>query len=100
MRQIMLLAALALAVLVTAADAQDTAPQPPQEQPPQQYQGPIWGGFDHQPTQAEIDQRQRDTKAAQERAREQNQEVDQLYKQLINPSPPCSAPQGCAGQSQ
>ena len=115
MRQIMLLAALSLATLVTTADAQDTGtlpsagaaqlpadqqvPQPTEWPQPQKFPGPISGGVYHQPTQAEIDQRVRDKKAAELRAQQENREVDQLYNQLIHPTAPCSAPQGCAGSS-
>jgi hypothetical protein len=115
MRQIMLLAALTLTTLVTTANAQDTstlpgagaaqlpadqqAPQPTEGPQSQQVPGPISGGVYHQPTAAEIEQRERDTKAAQLRAQRENREVDQLYNQLIHPNPPCTAAQGCAGSS-
>lgn len=106
MRQIMLLAALTLAGLVTVANAQDSGTVPgtdttqqPQAPQPEQFPGPISGGVYHQPTAAEIEQRERDTKAAQQRQQQESREVDQLYNQLIHPNPPCSAPQGCAGSS-
>ena len=106
MRQIMLLAALSLAALVTMANAQDSGTLPgtdtaqqPQAPQPELFPGPISGGVYHQPTAAEVEQRERDSKAAQQRAQQESREVDQLYNQLIHPNPPCSAPQGCAGSS-
>lgn len=93
MRNSILVAALSLAALDPAASAQDpqqpAGQQPPlqQQQPAQQYPGPISGGVYRQPTEAEIQQREHDNRAAEEQAKQQNQEVEQLYKQLINPQP-------------
>jgi hypothetical protein len=83
MRHLILPAALLLVTAIAAADAQDTSipARPPVQVPP----GPISGGVFHQPTQAEIEQREHDSKAYQQHEQQESKEVDQLYNQLLNP---------------
>ncbi len=86
MRHLILPAALLLVTAVATADAQDTPPAPAQGQRPVQVPpGPISGGVFHQPTQAEIEQREHDSKSYQQHEQQESKEVDQLYNQLINP---------------
>lgn len=100
MRLILLIAILYLCVMAAAADAQDHGAVPALAPDPQQrFPGPISGGFDLQPTQSEIEQRERDSGAAdQKEARQQTREVEQLYNQLIGPNQQCSGSQGCTGE--
>jgi hypothetical protein len=84
MRHLTLPAALLLATIGTAAAQNNSAPA--QNQPPVHVpEGPISGGVFHQPTEAEIQQREHDSKAFQQQQQQENKEVDQLYNQLINP---------------
>lgn len=98
MRQIMLLAAFVLATTVAAASAQDTtapdqqSPPPSRREPTVPLSGPISGGVYHQPTRAEIEQRERDDRAAQQRSQQESKEVDQLYNQLIHPDQSADIP--------
>lgn len=85
MRYSMLLAALLLAASIGTADAQDTDATPQPSQKVQVPDGPISGGVYRQPTQTEIEAREHDSKAYQQRQQQESQEVDQLYNQLINP---------------
>jgi hypothetical protein len=86
-------------VVAQAGTGQASPPgqQPPSETPPdqkppnqagqaQRYPGPITGGVFHQPTEAEINAREHETKAMERQGQEQNQEVEELYKQLIQPN--------------
>jgi hypothetical protein len=98
MRQIVLLAALVFATTVAAANAQDAtapdqqSPPPSERQPVMPLSGPISGGVYHQPTRAEIEQRERDNRAAQQRSQQETKEVDQLYNQLIHPDQSADVP--------
>jgi len=91
MRNLPIIVALAFAVCASAAAQQpaDAPPPPPANQdgpqpsPPAIDRGPISGGVFHQPTQAEVEQRERNSAQAKKRAQQQDREVDQLYKQLI-----------------
>jgi hypothetical protein len=81
----MILAALLLAAAIGTAAAQEGDTAPPSQKVPVPDDGPISGGIYHQPTQAEIQQREHDSKAYQQHQQQESQEVDQLYNQLIDP---------------
>jgi hypothetical protein len=100
MRSLALILAPAFAICVSAAAQQSPDTPPPEaaqqdRTPPSHYPGPISGSVFHQPTRDEVRQRERASYAEKERARQQDQEVDQLYKQLMNPASSCTSGQGC-----
>jgi hypothetical protein len=92
-----LAAALAICVSATAQQSSDTPPPEAaqQDRTPSTHPGPISGWVFHQPTRDEVRQRERASYAEKEGARQQDQEVDQLYKQLMNPASSCAAGQSC-----
>jgi hypothetical protein len=99
MRPIILIVALSLTIISSTGDAEDLGPSSaPIRDAQERFPGAISGGIYRQPTQSEIEQRERESRADQVRARQQDREVDDLYDQLIRPGSPCLAPQGCAGK--
>jgi hypothetical protein len=46
--------AMVIAAFAPVAFAQDESPQPSQEAPSFHHRGPIYNGFDHQPTQQDL----------------------------------------------
>ena len=100
MRSLAFILAPVLAICVSAAAQQSPDAPPPEaaqqdRTSPSHYPGPISGGVFHQPTEAEVRQRERTSHEEEERARHQDQEVDQLYEQLMNPASACASGQSC-----
>ena len=83
------LAVLGLVLTATAAMAQQAqSPTPP---PASDGMGPVVGGRHRQPTPAEIQARQQaegqSAKTIQQRNRDQDKTIDDLYKELMTPVP-------------
>ena len=81
------LAILCIALSVAPSMAQEAAPV----ERPGEWTGPVVGGRHRQPTDAEIQARQRaegaSPQALQQRSREQDKVIDDLYKELMTPVP-------------
>lgn len=86
-----------LGIVLSAATpmAQEVKPADPPASAPAsagEWTGPIVGGRHRQPTEAEVEARQRaegeSAKAIQERSRKEDKVIDDLYKKLMTPVPP------------
>jgi hypothetical protein len=83
MRYLTISVALLLATIGTATPQSNSAPDQTRR-PAQVPEGPISAGVYHQPSPAEIQQREHGSKADQQRRQRESKEVDELYNQLIN----------------
>jgi hypothetical protein len=90
MRSAYLLASLCLAFSAPVSVAQQN--RPPSQEAPSGTAGPVVDGRHRQPSAAEIESRERagsaSEKAIQDRARQDDKAIDDLYKELVTPVPP------------
>ena len=76
---------LALSLAMTLAASSDAAFAQKQTQPPARVDN-IWGGYAHQPTEAEVLQQEKSAGIAvpQQRQKATNDEVDSIYQNLMH----------------
>jgi hypothetical protein len=83
MNMAMSLSRFGLIAVALVAPPQFSRAQAQQQQPPPREDN-VWGGKAHQPSEAEVLQREKDSGIA--RAASNQQDVEQIYKNLINES--------------